>query len=94
MPKWSGPIPDENYSFEILKNGIIIGGVRDLQTKPFWIFGRMKLGMDNSLIAEHPSVSRYHAVLQYKTFDDDNKDESDQVAENGWFIYDLGESST
>lgn len=50
----------------------------------------MKLNMENSLIAEHPSVSRHHAVLQYKHFSE-NSDEKESTPESGWFIYDLGE---
>jgi len=77
-PSWSG-IPDELYSLEVLKNGSIVSTI-DLTSKPFHVFGRLP-NCDVSL--EHPSVSRYHAVIQYKTSDTSN-------SEKGFYIYDLG----
>ena len=78
VPSWSG-IPDDLYSLEVLKNGCIIYNV-DLTSKPFHVFGRLP-NCDVSL--EHPSVSRYHAVIQFKTSDSSNSDK-------GFYIYDLG----
>jgi len=77
-PSWSG-IPEELYSLEVLKNGCIVSTI-DLTSKPFHVFGRLP-NCDVSL--EHPSVSRYHAVIQYKTSDTSN-------SEKGFYIYDLG----
>ena len=77
-PSWSG-IPEELYSLEVLKNGCIISTI-DLTSKPFHVFGRLP-NCDVSL--EHPSVSRYHAVIQHKTSDTSN-------SEKGFYIYDLG----
>ena len=78
VPSWSG-IPDDVYNLEVLKNGCIISNI-DLTSKPFHVFGRLP-NCDVSL--EHPSVSRYHAVIQYKTSDSSN-------SEKGFYIYDLG----
>lgn len=78
VPSWSG-IPDDLYSVEVLKNGCIISNI-DLTSKPFYVFGRLP-SCDISL--EHPSVSRYHAVIQYKQSDSSN-------SERGFYIYDLG----
>ena len=78
VPSWSG-IPDDLYSLEVLKNGCIISNI-DLTSKPFHVFGRLP-SCDISL--EHPSVSRYHAVIQYKQSDSSN-------SERGFYIYDLG----
>ena len=78
VPLWSG-IPDDLYSLEVLKNGCIISNI-DLTSKPFHVFGRLP-NCDVSL--EHPSVSRYHAVIQYKTSDTSN-------SEKGFYLYDLG----
>lgn len=78
VPSWSG-IPDDLYTLEVLKNGCIISNI-DLTSKPFHVFGRLP-NCDVSL--EHPSVSRYHAVIQYKTSDTSN-------SEKGFYIYDLG----
>ena len=77
-PSWSG-VPEELYSLEVLKNGCIVRTI-DLTSKPFHVFGRLP-NCDVSL--EHPSVSRYHAVIQYKTSDTSN-------SEKGFYIYDLG----
>ena len=77
-PSWSG-IPEELYSLEVLKNGCIVSTI-DLTSKPFHVFGRLP-NCDVSL--EHPSVSRYHAVIQHKTSDTSN-------SEKGFYIYDLG----
>ena len=77
-PSWSG-VPEELYSLEVLKNGCIVTTI-DLTSKPFHVFGRLP-NCDVSL--EHPSVSRYHAVIQYKTSDTSN-------SEKGFYIYDLG----
>lgn len=76
-PEWSGDCEDE-YSFDVLKNGSIIDTVR-LNTKPFHVFGRLP-SCDVTL--EHPSLSRYHAVVQYSTG-------SVSPYDNGWYIYDL-----
>ncbi|UYV82969.1 SLC4A1AP, partial [Cordylochernes scorpioides] len=75
-PKWSG-VSEEKYSFEVLKNGLIINQI-DLTKSPYIVFGRLE-NCDVSL--EHPSISRYHAIVQYKVSDDDSK---------GYYIYDLG----
>lgn len=78
VPSWSG-VPEDLFSLEVLKNGCIISNI-DLTSKPFHVFGRLP-NCDVSL--EHPSVSRYHAVIQYKTSDSSN-------SEKGFYIYDLG----
>ena len=62
VPHWSGDIPDQPVSLSIIKNGTIIGEV-DISNKPYVLFGRLP-SCDVHL--EHPSISRYHAVLQYR----------------------------
>jgi pSer/pThr/pTyr-binding forkhead associated (FHA) protein len=97
-PKWSAFAPDNvNYSFEILKNGVIVSQVEQLQTKKYWTFGRFETC---DIVMEHPSISRYHAILQYRpsptvptSSEDVDKKETTQVANTtaeGWYIYDLG----
>ncbi|RUS69568.1 hypothetical protein EGW08_022669 [Elysia chlorotica] len=76
-PLWSGKV-EENYSFEVLKNGSIIGNV-PLSSKPFHVFGRLP-SCDVTL--EHPSLSRHHAVVQYSVI-------STETHEKGWYVYDL-----
>jgi len=77
-PKWSG-VPCEAYGFEVLKSGQILESI-DLSTKSFYVFGRLStcdIRMANT------TVSRYHAVLQYRS----QESESNPI---GFYIYDLG----
>ncbi|XP_028652168.2 kanadaptin [Erpetoichthys calabaricus] len=74
-PSWGG-IPDSSYSIEVLKNGAIVDTV-PLGERNYTVIGRLPT-CDVAL--EHPSVSRYHAVLQGRRAEDDG----------GLFIYDLG----
>lgn len=76
-PSWSG-ICEESYNFEVIKNGKNIDTI-DLTTKPFYVFGRLP-SCDVTL--EHPSLSRYHAVVQYC------KTQTDSY-EKGWYLLDL-----
>ena len=76
-PAW-GSIPDKKYIFEVLKCGSIVDNI-DLQTKSFHVFGRLPT-CDVTL--EHPSLSRYHAVMQYCG----TPSETFKV---GWYLYDL-----
>nr|CAD7263027.1 unnamed protein product [Timema shepardi] len=77
-PKWSG-LPTIPYSIEILKSGKIIDNI-NLDLKPFYVFGRL-LTCDIHLA--HPTISRYHAILQYR------KEATPEDAP-GFYIYDLG----
>lgn len=98
-PKWSAAAsPEHAYSIEMLKGGIIVETVGDLQTQPFWVIGKLT---SNDIVMAHPTVSRYHAVLQYRpeivpaaadeAADDDaeNPTAKPQIA-CGWYLYDLG----
>uniref|UniRef100_W5NKQ4 Solute carrier family 4 member 1 adaptor protein n=1 Tax=Lepisosteus oculatus TaxID=7918 RepID=W5NKQ4_LEPOC len=60
-PPWGG-LAETSYYFEILKNGTILDTV-PLTERSFFVFGRLP-NCDVSL--EHPSISRYHAVVQYR----------------------------
>lgn len=77
-PKWSG-IPNKTYSFEVLKSGKILESV-SLNSKPFYIFGRLSTC---DIHMTHPTISRYHAVLQYRSEGSENNP-------IGFYIYDLG----
>eukprot|EP00092_Neocalanus_flemingeri_P004745 GFUD01005110.1.p1 GENE.GFUD01005110.1~~GFUD01005110.1.p1 ORF type:complete len:740 (-),score=266.57 GFUD01005110.1:100-2319(-) len=61
-PSWGG-VPDKPYYLEILKNGTIVEKVK-LENKSFFSIGRLPVC---DVPFEHPSLSRYHAVLQFKT---------------------------
>lgn len=55
VPKFSGPLAANNYSFEILKNGVIVDKVNNLQEKPFWMIGRLPVGSGVDITAAHPT---------------------------------------
>ncbi|XP_690835.5 kanadaptin isoform X1 [Danio rerio] len=81
-PPW-GAVPDINYSFELLKNGAILDTV-PLTHRSYFVVGRLPV-CDVSL--EHPSISRYHAVVQYR-----GRAGQEGVVgeERGFYAYDLG----
>ncbi|KAG0320335.1 Kanadaptin [Dissophora globulifera] len=73
-PAWSG-YPNQQFFFEVIKNGIVVERIRAPE-KEFLTIGRLPMC---DLEMEHPSLSRYHAVVQFKS--------------NGeCFIYDLNSS--
>jgi hypothetical protein len=55
---------DPRYSFEVLKNGTIVDRFKfsRLDNKGFYVVGRVP-GCD--VVAENPTVSRTHAILQF-----------------------------
>ncbi|XP_019960393.2 kanadaptin [Paralichthys olivaceus] len=82
-PPWGGSATDIPYSLEILKNGTIVDKV-PLTHSSFFVVGRLPV-CDVSL--EHPSISRYHAVIQFRG----QAGEGDSVGEErGFYIHDLG----
>ncbi|XP_073010400.1 uncharacterized protein [Typha latifolia] len=72
IPPWS-EVPSYPFFFEVLKDGSIIEQL-DVSNKGCYMFGRVDLC---DFILEHPTISRYHAVLQFKR-------------DGGVFLYDLG----
>lgn len=92
VPKWSKPPSgDQIYRFEVLKSGQIIEEVKDLQQQAIWSFGRAS---ENDVAMAHPTISRYHVVLQYKpkanVEEEENNSKSEPEQPEGWYIYDLG----
>ncbi|KAH8278697.1 hypothetical protein KR018_007284 [Drosophila ironensis] len=95
VPKWSAPPPAQKvYSFEVLKSGQIIDHLHQLQQQAVWTFGRLP---ENDVPAAHPTISRFHAVLQYKPKPFEREDRAAEEAPTakteqpeGWYIYDLG----
>ncbi|XP_015583501.1 kanadaptin [Ricinus communis] len=61
IPEWSGP-PCHNYYIEVLKDGSVIDQL-DVFEKGAYMFGRIDLC---DFILEHPTISRFHSVLQFK----------------------------
>ncbi|KAJ1148679.1 hypothetical protein NDU88_001507 [Pleurodeles waltl] len=81
-PPWAAvPPATAPYHLETLKNGVILSSLR-LAGQTWFVFGRLP-GCDVSM--EHPSVSRYHAVLQYRGA---AGPEAEQ--DRGFYMYDLG----
>ncbi|ELU03252.1 hypothetical protein CAPTEDRAFT_38304, partial [Capitella teleta] len=76
-PDWGG-ICEKKYSFEIVKSGAVID-TYDLTSKSSHVVGRLPT-CDHCM--EHPSLSRYHAVLQYCAVANDRHP-------IGWYLYDL-----
>lgn len=101
-PLWSAAPSDQHpYHIEMLKGGTIVETVSDLQSRPFWLIGKLK---DNHIVMAHPTVSRFHAVLQYRPDvapSDEPHDEKSSAPEKdastpgkpriqcGWYLYDL-----
>lgn len=80
-PPW-GCVARIPYALEILKNGVIVDSV-PLTQQGYFVVGRLPL-CDVSL--EHPSISRYHAVLQYRG----ESGEAGEIGEEtGFYVYDL-----
>ncbi|XP_074845911.1 kanadaptin isoform X2 [Carettochelys insculpta] len=74
-PPWgSCPPAEAGYDLETLKGGVIVGTLR-LEGRSWFLVGRLP---GCALALEHPSVSRHHAVLQYRGQD-----------QPGFYVYDL-----
>ena len=87
-PLWSG-LPEEPSSLEVIKNGALINEI-DLTEKSFFVFGRLPAC---DVVLDHPSISRYHAVLQYRSSDkkpSSSDNEQNQLFTSGFYLYDLG----
>ena len=76
-PSWGG-VPDKPYCLEILKNGTIVATFK-LEGKSNFTVGRLPIC---DVPFEHPSLSRYHAILQFKTTPSPEKPV-------GFYLYDL-----
>ncbi|CAG8433261.1 4143_t:CDS:10 [Diversispora eburnea] len=71
QPEWSSK-PKDDFALEVIKSGISIEIV-NISSKEFLLLGRLPVC---DIPMEHPSISRYHAVIQFN--------DKGQV-----FIYDL-----
>lgn len=61
IPPWSEP-PCHPFSLEVLKDGSIIDHF-EISEKGAYMFGRVDLC---DFVLDHPTISRFHAVLQFK----------------------------
>ncbi len=95
-PHWSGT-PTEAFSLTVIKNGTVIQEI-SITEKAYLVFGRLPVC---SVPLEHPSISRYHAILKCRptSSESDYKGTSfiDKVTlfstnpkEAGFYVYDLG----
>jgi pSer/pThr/pTyr-binding forkhead associated (FHA) protein len=75
----SSAIPPVEYTLEVLRNGSIIDYI-SLSHHPYTVFGRSP---DSDVVLEHPTISRYHAIVQYKS-------EFEHSQPPGLFLYDCG----
>ncbi|XP_074899004.1 kanadaptin isoform X1 [Buteo buteo] len=85
-PPWgSRPPAGAGYGLEVLKGGVALGSVR-LEGRSWFLVGRLP---GCALALEHPSVSRHHAVLQYRGAgcSPDGPSGADAA---GFYVYDLG----
>ncbi|NWZ60638.1 kanadaptin isoform X1 [Haliaeetus albicilla] len=85
-PPWgSCPPAGAGYGLEVLKGGVALGSVR-LEGRSWFLVGRLP---GCALALEHPSVSRHHAVLQYRGAgcSPDGPSGADAA---GFYVYDLG----
>ena len=76
-PEWGG-VCSAPYMFEVIKNGTVIDTL-ELTKKSFYVFGRLPAC---DVTMEHPSLSRFHAVVQYCAL-------SNSRHRQGWYLYDL-----
>lgn len=81
-PPWGGPAM-ASYCLETLKGGTILG-TRSLKGTSCCLFGRLA---SCDVCLEHPSVSRYHAVLQHGVSGPDGECDGHGP---GFYLYDLG----
>eukprot|EP00118_Oscarella_pearsei_P003968 m.16470 g.16470 ORF g.16470 m.16470 type:complete len:170 (+) comp26959_c0_seq1:44-553(+) len=87
-PKWSR-LPDEGFSLEVIKSGTLLETIT-LTSKSFFVFGRLP---DCDVTLDHPSISRHHAILQYKGQEElssDGKTQTSDASPSGFYLYDLG----
>lgn len=77
-PSWGG-IPEKKYKLEVLKSGVILETI-DLTLRSFYVFGRLPVC---DIPLAHPTISRYHAVIQYRL-------QGDEKNPKGLYLYDLG----
>ncbi|CAI2174642.1 15706_t:CDS:10 [Funneliformis geosporum] len=60
FPVFKVPLPD-NWSFEVIKSGISLE-IMEFPLKEFLVLGRLPVC---DIQMEHPSISRYHAIIQF-----------------------------
>jgi pSer/pThr/pTyr-binding forkhead associated (FHA) protein len=75
----SSSIPSSEYTLEVLRNGSIIDYI-SLSHRAYTVFGRSP---DSDVVLQHPTISRYHAIVQYKS-------DFEHGQSAGLYLYDCG----
>lgn len=91
-PSWSGP-PPQPHHLCVIKNGVELDAV-SLSDKPYCVVGRLP---SCHMRLEHPSISRYHAVIQYRPIAESPSEQQQQQhvmysnhpKDPGYYLYDL-----
>ena len=92
-PAWSG-IPAIPHHLSVIKNGVELSDI-SLVDQPYCVIGRLP---SCHIRLEHPSISRYHAVIQHRPTADPSSSSSysEQYTmyssvprEAGYYVYDL-----
>lgn len=85
-PVWSS-LPEEPSTLEIIKNGALMNEI-NLGAKNFFVFGRLPTC---DIVLDHPSISRYHAVLQYRSSEKcpNISENQNHSSTSGFYLYDL-----
>ena len=80
-PSWKMiPPKEKKYHLEVIKGGTTLEPIDLCTGRSYFVVGRM---VDCQIPLQHPSLSRYHAVLQYGR----------QGSKEGWYIFELGSSN-
>uniref|UniRef100_A0A1I7Y8S5 FHA domain-containing protein n=1 Tax=Steinernema glaseri TaxID=37863 RepID=A0A1I7Y8S5_9BILA len=81
-PDWAlTPSEGADYKLEVIKGGRIVENIDLAKRKnpTFVVIGRLP---QCDIVLEHPSMSRFHCIMQYG--------EKDPVSGKGWYLYDMG----
>ena len=62
-PEWAAPPTNDTFSLDVLKDGSIIESIK-LNDLDHFRIGRLKESCE--IVLEHPSISRLHAMLQFR----------------------------
>jgi pSer/pThr/pTyr-binding forkhead associated (FHA) protein len=62
LPEWSGNLTEEGCMLEVIKNGVVLQTLPIGIHKEYVTLGRLS---ECDVSMEHPSISRYHAVIQF-----------------------------
>ena len=89
-PVWSGRPPSSSFLLSVIKNGVQVDSVS--LNSSYVLFGRLP---QCDVHLEHPSISRHHAILQYRptpsaTPVDSSSLSADPTGDAGFYLYDLG----